>query len=87
MRRRRRRTASAASPAFPHMFLEPAIEALMRHPGHLTDAEASTSAPQYELRVRARGPASSENEVRQLPAPTTPQITAALRGVRWGACS
>ena len=39
----------------------------------------STSVPQYELRVRERGPANSEYEIWQLPAPATPHLTTAVR--------
>lgn len=37
------------------------------------------SAPRYELRVRRHGPADSEYEIWQMPAPATPQVTSALR--------
>ena len=42
-------------------------------------AAAPRSAPRYELRTRRRGPADSEYEVWQLPAPATPHIAAPLR--------
>ena len=42
-------------------------------------APAPRSAPRYELRTRRRGPADSEYEVWQLPAPATPHIAAPLR--------
>lgn len=42
-------------------------------------ATTPASVPKYELRVRERGPADSEYEIWQLPAPATPQITAAVR--------
>jgi len=51
----------------------------MTRPVRTSPAERRDSAPRYELRVRRRGPAHAEYEVWQLPAASTPQVTAALR--------
>ena len=45
----------------------------------IVQIETPDSAPRYELRVRRHGPADAEYEIRQLPAPATPQVTSALR--------
>ena len=37
------------------------------------------SVPRYELRVCRHGPADTEYEIWQMPAPATPQVTSALR--------
>ena len=44
-------------------------------------AQISTpeSAPRYELRVRRHGPADTEYEIWQMPAPATPHLSAATR--------
>jgi len=41
--------------------------------------ETPNSAPQYELRVRNRGPGDAEYEVWQMPASATPHVTSAIR--------
>lgn len=39
----------------------------------------SRTQPKYELRARRHGPGDTELEIWQLPAPTTPQVTAPIR--------
>ncbi len=51
----------------------------MARPKRLSQAEASMSAPRYELRVRRHGPADTAYEVWQLPAAASPHVTCALR--------
>ncbi len=51
----------------------------MGHSGLPMGISESGSVPMYELRVREYGPADSQYEIWQLPAPATPQITAAVR--------
>lgn len=45
----------------------------------IVQIETPESAPRYELRVCRHGPADSEYEIWQMPAPATPQVTSALR--------
>ena len=51
----------------------------MGRSGILVGAAASTSVPQYELRVREHAPADCRYEIWQLPAPATPHLTTAVR--------
>ena len=51
----------------------------MARPERVVRIETPASAPRYELRVRRHGPGDAEYEIRQLPAPATPQVAAALR--------
>ena len=51
----------------------------MGRSGTSAGVTASASVPRYELRVRERGPADSEYEIWQLPAPATPHVTTAVR--------
>ena len=41
--------------------------------------ETPASAPQYELRVRRRGPVDAEYEIWQMPAAATPHVAAPVR--------
>ena len=45
----------------------------------VASAAIPASLPRYELRVRTHGPADSEYELWQLPAPATPHVKAPLR--------
>ena len=45
----------------------------------VSSIETPDSAPQYELRVRRRGPVDAEYEIWQLPAPASPHVTCAVR--------
>lgn len=45
----------------------------------IAQIKAPESVPRYELRVCRHGPADSEYEIWQMPAPATPQVTSALR--------
>ena len=47
--------------------------------GSIARIETPRSAPQYELRVRRRGPTDFEYEIWQTPASATPQVTASRR--------
>ena len=51
----------------------------MRGFRQVTHVETPGSAPRYELRVRRHGPADTQYEIWQLPAPATPQVTTAQR--------
>jgi hypothetical protein len=43
------------------------------------EVQTPASQPQYELRVRRRGPTDTEYEVWQVPAPATPHVRTAIR--------
>ena len=45
----------------------------------LASVATPASAPRYELRVRAHGASDTEYEIRQLPAPATPHVSAPIR--------
>ena len=45
----------------------------------IVQIETPKSAPQYELRVRRRGPEYTKYEIRQVPAEATPQVKSAVR--------
>lgn len=51
----------------------------MRGFKQVVHVETPRSAPRYELRVRRYGPADTQYEIWQLPAPATPQVTTAHR--------
>ena len=45
----------------------------------IAQIQTPESVPRYELRVCRHGPADTEYEIWQMPAPATPQVTSALR--------
>src|SRR5688500_15022290 len=45
----------------------------------IVDVETPASAPQYELRSRAWGPADDELEIWQVPSPATPHVKSPVR--------
>ena len=47
--------------------------------GRAPRIEMPAPAPRYELRLRRRGPADTEYEIRQLPAPATPHVRKPIR--------
>jgi len=52
---------------------------MKRNRSTVRSIETPASAPQYELRVRYRGPLDAEYEIWQVPAPATPWLRSPLR--------